>query len=118
MNYKDIHPLRYDGGEHMLDAQRGTILPESSYYKPCGTVLLRLDTIRQICEEHIQDGSISLKRIVVSDDHHEDLVVSSEEADEIAQTLRKNSADAFAGEIRSLTLAIRDLWTLLRARLR
>ena len=116
--YKQIQPYLYDGTGHSQAIRAGNDRPMSEYYKPTPPVLLRLDTIRYIKEETIPDGSVRLIRLCVSDDRHEDLTVKPEEAEEIKMLLLKNNLpDETAQELHALTAAVRDLWTLLKARM-
>lgn len=117
--YKEIHPYKYDAYGHAHAMKRGEKRPMSEFFTETSPELLRLDTIRRIKEETIPDGSIRLIRLCVSDDWHEDLIVKPEEAEEIKKLLPKGaSQDEIAQELHALTMAIRDLWTLLRARMR
>ena len=116
--YKQIQPYLYDGTEHSQAIRAGNDRPMSEYYKPTPPELLKLDTIRRIKEETIPDRSIRMMRIIVSDDRYEDLIVKPEEAEEIKMLLLKNNLpDETAQELHALTAAVRDLWTLLKARM-
>ena len=116
--YKEIHPYKYDAYGHAHAMKRGEKRPMSEFFTETSPVLLRLDTIRYIKEETIPDGSVRLIRLCVSDDRHEDLTVKPEEAEEIKMLLLKNNLpDETAQELHALTAAVRDLWTLLKARM-
>lgn len=117
--YKEIHPFFFDAMEQMAVLRNDTNHPVVEFYKPRPSIVLRLDTIRQIREEHVPDGSGSFARIVVSDDYHDDIIVRSEEAEQIKTALLKQeSKNETAQELHALTGAVRSLWELLRARLR
>ena len=70
--YLEIHPLWYDSTQDFNDIQFGVQRPRADHYKPCDTQLLRLDIIRRIVAEHVDDGSAALRRLVISDDHTDD----------------------------------------------
>lgn len=112
MKYLEIHPYYYD------HAKGSTLAPLTSaeLYKPALPRVIRLDMIRGICSAGT-DETLSLSRLQVSDAHEDDILVSAEEAETIKKTLLKDNGDALATEVAHLTVAVRDLWNLLRARM-
>lgn len=116
--YKEIHPFYYDSSTAHVKVRTGKNRLTKDYYIPAEPRVLRLDVIRQIIPVAIPDGSVKLHSIQVSDERLEDIIVSEEEATEIKKTLLKQSREKLPSEVSHLTAAIRDLYTLLRARLR
>ena len=121
--YKEIHPYYRDSAMESSDVMTGAVRNPTDYYKPGDPVVLRLDTIRQIRRQRDYDPAIKndrhcgFSRLVVSDDYLQDIIVRTEEADEITKALVKDSSGNLAKEVSSLTTAVRDLWNLLRARM-
>ena len=115
--YTEIHPLFHDTAAERTDCFSNQHKPSSEYYKSAEPQILRLDTIRRIVPEST-DGSINLRRICISEDHLEDIIVTQEEADRIQKTILKGNPDSLSNNIQALTAAVRDLWQLLRARMR
>lgn len=77
-------------------------------------VFKRLEDIREIRPARYGN------HIVTFDEPNgkEECIVSEEEANEIKKMLlSSNAAESLTKEIKTLTGAVRDLWTLLRARL-
>ena len=116
--YLEIHPFWYNSAQDFSDLRSGVQRPRADYYKPCDTQLLRLDIIRRIVAEHVADGSAALRGLVISDDHTDDIIVSEKEAEAIKKALMKGDDAGLSRNIEYLTTAIRDLWQLLRARMR
>ena len=114
MRYLEIHPYYYDFAN-----ARSTLAPLTSaeLYKPALPRVIRLDIIRGICSA-VTDETLSLARLEVSDAHEDDILVSAEEAESIKKILLKENGNDLAKEISQLTSAVRDLWNLLKARLR
>lgn len=121
--YKEIHPYYRDSMSESADIMTGAKRNPADYYKPGDPVVLRLDTIRQIRRQRDYDPATEsdrhcgFSRLVVSDDYLQDIIVQTEEADEITKALVKDSSGNLAKDVSSLTMAIRDLWNLLRARM-
>lgn len=92
---------------------------DKELYQACPPRLLRLDTILRA--KPVQtDGTIELVRLVVSDDHTDDILIAGQEYEAIRKTLLAQSAPegkSTDSELSHLTAAIRDLTLLLRARL-
>ena len=108
--YRRIHP--YYG-----DFSSGLKSHDKEYYHTAPKQVIRLDTIKRITDV-ATDGTIALKRLMVSDDRLEDILVSSKEAEEIEDILlAQPSQDGLQEELGRLTGAIRSLWELLRARM-
>lgn len=114
--YKELHPFYYDP---MMFHSLGTNaeLKAKDYFKPAPVILLKLDTIRRIRPNGMSDETLSLYDLVVSDDFHDNVTVNEIEAEEIKKILVKDTGNSLPKEISFLTAAVRDLWTLLRARL-
>ena len=120
--YIEINPIWYDSAEEfnasILSGEEKT--PSANFYKKASKTLLRIDTIRQIREQETYDKSLKYCRVVVSDDHTEDILLTMEEGTFIKEKLKeltKNGTDKLSQEIYALTTAIRNLHELLRARL-
>ena len=55
----------------------------------------------------------------MTDSYQDDILVTTDEADAIKKKLLSSMGkNELAGEVRALTAAVRDLWNLLRARMR
>jgi hypothetical protein len=95
-------------------------LPAANFYVPGDKITLGLDTIKQVRSEGATDadGRKPYSRLIVSDDHHDDIIVTKAEADAIDKDLLNDGGSQLAREVEHLTSAVRDLWQLLRARLR
>ena len=113
--YKEIQRYYYDAN---LFREGTENLKAKDYYKKGDTVFLRLDSIRRITTNSISDETLSLYDLVISDDFHENITVEKDEALAIKKTLLGGKNSGLENEIHTLTLAIRDLWNLLRARMR
>lgn len=114
--YKEITPY-YQLFFGLCDECQGK--SDKELYQACPPRLLRLDTILQATPMQT-DGTIELVRLVVSDDHADDILIAKEEYEEIRKTLLAASAPegkSNDSELSRLTSAIRDLTLLLRARL-
>ena len=114
--YKEIHPYFFDS---VAWNQLGFAPDKQSkdFMKEALPRFIKLDIIRQISSS----GHEGYSRISVSDDYTSDIIVKNEEADEIKAILLKQDKskdDSVAQELSHLTMAIRDLWNLLRARMR
>ena len=116
--YKEIHPWYHDTVAEAAVVMGDKSQPSSAFYKQTdSSVILRLDTIRQIRSETSYDGTVNLKRLVISDDYLQDILISNEEAEAIKKMLLSQK-EPLADEVSRLTAAVRDLWNLLRARMR
>ena len=116
--YIEIHPFWYDSVTVSNEMFSENKRPQKEYYHPAEPQVIRIDTIKRIKKEYISDDSIDLKRLVISDDYHDDIIVSAEEAESIkAKLLFPSRQDGLAKQIEGLTVAIRELRDLLRARL-
>ena len=114
--YKEIHPYFFDSAAWN---QLGFAPDKQSkdFMKEASPRFIKLDIIRQISSS----GHEGYSRISVSDDYTSDIIVKNEEADEIKAILLKQDKskdDSVAQELSHLTMDIRDLWNLLRARMR
>lgn len=115
--YKEITPY-YRLFFGLYDKCQGK--SDKELYQACPPRLLRLDTILRAMPEQT-DGTIELMRLVVSDDHTDDILIAGREYEAIRKTLLAQSAPERKStdlELSHLTAAIRDLTLLLRARLR
>lgn len=116
--YVEIHPYFHDAikeRQHLFDENK---LPRSEFYAPGKPQTIRLDIIRRIIEEHVEDGSIALSRLQITDSYQDDILVTTSEAETINKKLLSSwGKNELTDEVRALTAAIRDLWNLLRARL-
>ena len=93
--------------------------PEKDYYHAGKPELIRVDTVRRIKNENVADNSIELKRLEISDDSGNDIIVSVEEAESIKEKLLSLSRQHnLPKQIEGLTIAIRELRDILQARLR
>ena len=116
--HKTIHPFYYDSSAVSESVRAGEKRAESDFYLPGESELISLDIIRRIRPMQMTSNDVPFKRLVISEDHHDDIIVSLTEANEIEKELLKcSSLNSLAKEVNTLTIAIRDLWNLLRARL-
>ena len=93
----------------------------SFFKKAKERILLKLDTIRMVRTETFsyQDDTFTYGRLSISEVQDDDLLVSLEEAEQIKKELLSNQKkDSLSTEVSHLTAAVRDLWNLLRARMR
>lgn len=128
--YIEIHPFFYDtfavrrDMHAYLEDSKGTPsnkfaeTPQSAYYIPMDSQVIRLDAIRRMYPEAVSDDSVKLTRLAMTENPQDDILISAEEAEEIKKKLLKGQDRALENEISHLTAAIRDLWQLLRARMR
>lgn len=116
--YKEIHPFFFDSATSINDVHSGLQRNEKEYYKPGLPRVIRLEDIRQIVPQTLTDNTVGFTCLEVSDDYHDNILVSVEEGEQIKNTLLKSSGDTLAKEVQLLTAAVRDLWNLLRARMR
>lgn len=120
--YKELHTFYHDiiaERQHVYSTDgkfARTDYDPMAFYRPGQSMLLRLDTIKSITNE-LPDTD-ELKRICISDDHTEDIIVSKAEAEEITKALVNQSDDELPEQLNHLCRAIRDLTNLLHARLR
>lgn len=83
-------------------------------------MILNLDIIRTLSETTPDEKIGKMFRITISDDFLQDIIIAQDEAEMIKKKLLSNASgtNGLESSLSALTLAIRDLWTLLRARLR
>ena len=116
--YVEIHPYFHDTTkehQHLFDENK---LPHAEFYAPGKPQTIRLDIIRRITEEHVEDGSIALSRLQITDSYQDDILVTTSEAETINKKLLSfGGKNELTDEVKALTAAIRDLWNILRARL-
>lgn len=112
--YKEIHPYFYDTFSAMNDVHGNVRKSETDYYKPAKPIVLKIEEIKQI----ISNEEESFVRLKVNDDYQNDIIIPKEEGEEIKKLLLRNSSDELAKEVERLTASIRDMYTLLRARLK
>ncbi len=93
-----------------------TFYYDSDKYVPKDTRVINTGCISQIVKLKT-DGTIQLSRIQMSDDYHDDIIIPQKEADEITKKLLVGNDESLAKEIHTLSVAVRELWNLLRARL-
>ena len=117
--HKEIQTIYLDSAAMMNDVHAGLSSgkKDSGYYHEGEPLTIRLDTIRQLRKETSADGSMSYYRLRVSDDYHDDILVSKEQGEKIKATLLKEN-EPIAKELNILSTVIRNLYELLRARLR
>lgn len=117
--FKEIQTIYLDSAAMMNEFNAGMSRGKknSEYYREGVSLTIRLDTIRQIKKETTADGSLSYYRLKVSNDYHDDILVSEEQGAKIKETLLKEK-EPIAKELNILSTAIRNLYELLRARLR
>ncbi len=111
--YRKIQPYYYDSMLAHDDIVRGISRPSAEYYKKADhKMTIRLDTIRMVIElpDHF--------KLRMTDTYEDDITVSKEEGEAINKELLKMGGSALASEVSALTAAVRDLWNLLRARMR
>lgn len=114
--FKQIQPFYIENFLMDNDCMSGRVLAEKEYYRKAEPFFLDLGTIKQVRPVKLSDGSGEFTRLVVSNNHTNDIIVSKEEGDEIVRVLLKKDT-SLADEIHSLMTAVRDLWNLLRARM-
>lgn len=83
-------------------------------------MILNLDIIRTLSETTPDEKIGKMFRITISDDYFQDIIIAQDEAEIIKKKLLSNASgtNGLESSLSELTLAIRDLWNLLRARLR
>ena len=115
--YRKVTPFTYDPAAHR---EAGLSRPAADFYKPGDKITLGLDTIKQVRSDGATDasGGKPFSRLIVSDNHHDDIIVTKTEADAIDKALLNDGGSQLASEVAHLTAAVRDLWQLLRTRLR
>ena len=106
--YKEIHPL---------DPYITPDTEEKNIVK-LEPILLKLETIEQIRPVFPISAKAKTNVYYIEFMQGGCSVITKEEADEIKSVLLKTNKNSLSTEISSLTSAIRDLWNLLRARLR
>ena len=117
-SYAEIHPVYRNQQEEMQSVHNGARKPVSEFLFEGEPIVINLNTILQIRDESLPDGSAKLNRLVISlTDHNEDIIIRKEEADNIKKQLIRDGGDATAKELGTLNVVLRDLWSLLRARL-
>lgn len=88
----------------------------SDKYVPRDTRVINTGCILQIVKLKTEE-TVQLSRIQMSDDYHDDIIIPQNEADEITKKLLAGNDDGLAKEIHTLSVAVRELRDLLRARL-
>lgn len=116
--FKEIQTIYLDSTAMMNEIHSGVSLgkKDSEYYREGVSLTIRLDTIRQLRKETSADGSISYYRIRVSDDYHDDILVSEKQGEKIKEVLLKTK-EPIATELSVLSAVIHNMHELLRARL-
>lgn len=116
--FKEIQTIYLDSAAMMNEFNAGMsrTKKDSEYYRKGVSLTLRLDTIKQLRKETSADSSLSYYRLRVSDDYHDDILVSEEQGEKIKEALLKTK-EPIATELSVLSTAIRNLYELLRARL-
>ena len=109
--YKEIHPLFYD----TMSERSGEL--SVNFIHPMKPTVIRLDTIRQVRQRTLFDGTEGYADLIVSDDYHDNILVTKAEADEITRDLLKSPGDGLASAVTSLTASVNRLYELLRARM-
>lgn len=109
-----ITPYFYDVLSEQNDVRANSFTKSDDYYKPCPSMTLNTDTIRQI-----RSNGEKFDVIVVSDDHIDNIIITKAESSALSESLlNPQKGDSLANEVNHLTSAVRLLWELLRARLR
>ena len=86
--YLEIHPYWYDAMLARSDTYYDIKKPEKSYYKPGKPQIIRLDTIRRITPQvNDKNDNVVFKSLVITEDYHDNIIVSAEEAEIIEQKL-------------------------------
>ena len=82
--------------------------------------VLNLNIIQTLSETSPDEKIGKMFRISISDDYLQDIIIAQDEAEMIKKKLLSNASgtNGLESSLSALTLAIRDLWSLLRARLR
>lgn len=82
--------------------------------------VLNLNIIRTLSETSSDEKIGKMFRISISDDYLQDIIIAQDEAEMIKKKLLSNASgtNGLESSLSELTLAIRDLWNLLRARMR
>lgn len=114
--YIEIHPFFHNSLAESNAQLQNQKKPSSEFYEQTDPIVIRLDTIKQIRQEIPFDRSCVFTRLVVSDDYHNDIIISTQEGETIKKKLLQHGNE-LAKEVNMLTTAVRDLWTLLRNRL-
>lgn len=118
MKYIELQPFRRDTRLEAESVRRGEKRPAIDFYLKAEPIIVRLDSIRSIRVELSTAGTPDLYRIAVSGDRDDDIIVMSAEGEKLKKILLEDHESDLAKAISYLTKAIRDLWELLRARLR
>ena len=100
--YIEIHPFWYDSVTVSNEMFRENKRPQKEYYHSAEPQVIRIDTIKRIKGEYVSDDSINLKRLVISDDYHDDILVSEEQGEKIKETLLKTK-EPIAAELSILS---------------
>lgn len=114
--YKEVHPYFYDSMLSHSDVRNGNERKDIDYYHKALPRVIKLEDIKQAIPEKLPDGTGEFVRLKISDDYHEDILISVNEGEEIKKKLLSNS-NGLQDEVSRLTVAVRDLTNLLRARL-
>lgn len=119
--YKEIHPITANIREISQNRMKpqSERRPEAELYRQGDTVILKLDLIEQMNPFRAYDGSAEYVTLELTGEKK--YTVSVQEGEEIKKLLLKGSGSAnadIARELEALTSAVRDLWNLLRARMR
>lgn len=116
--FKEIQTIYLDSTVMMNEIHSGMSLgkKDSEYYREGVSLTIRLDTIKQLRKETSADSSMSYYRLKVSDDYHDDILVSEEQGEKIKEALLKTK-EPIATELSILSTAIHNMYELLRARL-
>lgn len=108
--FTKVHTFYYDSSKSLNNNK------DKDIYVPSGTRVINTGCIFQIVKLKT-DGTVQLSRIRVSNDYHDDIIIPQKEADEITKKLLAGNDDSLAKEIHTLSVAVRELRDLLRARL-
>lgn len=93
-----------------------TFYYDSDKYVRSDTRVINTGCISQIVKLKT-DGTIQLSRIQMSDNYLDDIIIPQNEADKITKKLLAGNDNGLAKEIHTLSVVVRELRDLLRARL-
>ena len=109
--FTEVHTFYYDSSKSLAGTQ-----DKDLYVPHKDTTVINTECIRQVIKMKT-DGTVQLSRIKMSDDYHDDIIIPQNEADQITKKLLAGNDNDLAKEVHTLSVAVRELWNLLRARL-
>lgn len=112
-----IHPYERNRKKEMESTARGENRAIADFYEPRGQIIFNINHVLYLKPEPVADKSIGLSRIVVDLPNLSDIIITNDEANQMAKLLLKGENGEVAENCSYLVAAIRDLWNLLRARM-